>query len=64
MFFPKSIGLSIHGNDLIVSKTSQKFVKASSESTVVKGFLLKESGASLLDLKIIIDAQGFQASIL
>jgi len=61
MFFPKSIGLSIHGNDLIVSKTSQKFVKASSESTVVKGFLLKESGASLLDLKIIIDAQGFQA---
>ena len=61
MFFPKSIGLSIHGNDLIVSKTSQKFLKASSESTVVKGFLLKESGASLLDLRIIIDAQGFQA---
>lgn len=60
MFFPKSIGLSIHGNDLIVSKTSQKFLKASSESTVVKGFLLKESGASLLDLRIIIDAQGFQ----
>ena len=60
MFFPKSIGLSIHGNDLHVSKTSQKFLKANSDSTVVKGFLLKESGASLLDLKLIIDAQGFQ----
>ncbi len=56
MFFPKSIGLSIHGNDLIISKTSQKFLKCSSESTVVKDFLLKES----LDLKLIIDARGFQ----
>lgn len=56
MFFPKSIGLSIDGNDLIVSKASQKFLKASSESIVVKGFLLKES----LDLKLIIDTQGFQ----
>ncbi|MFQ5713413.1 MAG: PilN domain-containing protein [Candidatus Scalinduaceae bacterium] len=56
MFFPKSIGLSIHGNDLIISKTSQKFLKCASESTVVKDFLLKES----LDLKLIIDARGFQ----
>ena len=56
MFFPKSVGLSIHGNDLIISKTSQKFLKCASESTVVKNFLLKES----LDLKLIIDARGFQ----
>ena len=56
MFFPKSIGLSIHGNDLIISKTSQKFIKCASESTVIKGFLLKES----LDLKLIIAARGFQ----
>ncbi len=56
MFFPKSIGLSIHGNDLIISKTSQKFIKCAFESTVVKDFLLKES----LDLKLIIDARGFQ----
>ena len=26
MFFPNSIGLSIHANDLIISKTSQKFL--------------------------------------
>ena len=57
MFFPKSIGLSIHGNDLIVSKTSQKFIKCAFENTVVKDFLLKES----LDLKLIIGARGFQA---
>ena len=57
MFFPKSIGLSIHGNDLIISKTSQKFIKCDFESTVVKDFLLKES----LDLRLIIDASGFQA---
>ena len=56
MFFPKSIGLSIHANDLIISKTSQKFLECASESTVVKDFLLKES----LDLKLIIDARGFQ----
>jgi Tfp pilus assembly protein PilN len=56
MFFPKSIGLSFHGNDLIISKASQKFIKCASESTVVKDFLLKES----LDLKLIIDARGFQ----
>ena len=48
MFFPNSIGLSIQGNDLIISKTSQIFIKPSFESTVVKDFLLKES----LDLKI------------
>ncbi len=57
MFFPKSIGLSINGNDLIVSKTSQKFIKCAFENTVVKDFLLKES----LDLKLIIGARGFQA---
>jgi general secretion pathway protein L len=56
MFFPKSIGLSFHGNDLIISKVSQKFIKCASENTVVKDFLLKES----LDLKLIIDARGFQ----
>ncbi len=56
MFFPKSIGLSIQGNDLIISKASQKFLKSSSESIVVKDFLLKES----LDLKLLIDAHGFQ----
>ncbi len=56
MFFPNSIGLSIQGNDLIISKTSQIFIKPSFESTVVKDFLLKES----LDLKLIISARGFQ----
>jgi len=56
MFFPESIGLSIQGNDLIISKTSQIFIKPSFESTVVKDFLLKES----LDLKLIISARGFQ----
>jgi len=56
MFFPKSIGLSIHGNDLIISKASQRFLKSSSESIVVEDFLLKKS----LDLKLIIDAYRFQ----
>ena len=56
MFFPKSIGLSIHGNDLIVTKASQKFLKSSFESTVVEDFLLKES----LDLQLIIDTPGLQ----
>ena len=56
MFFPKSIGLSIQGNDLIISKTSQIFIKPSFESTVVKDFLLKES----LDLELIISARGYQ----
>ncbi len=56
MFFPKSIGLSIHGNDLIVSKASQRFLESNSESTVVEGFLLKES----LELKLIEVANGFQ----
>ena len=56
MLFPESIGLSIQGNDLIISKTSQIFIKPSFESTVVKDFLLKES----LDLKLIISSRGFQ----
>ncbi len=56
MFFPNSIGLSIHGNDLIVSKASQKFLKSNSETVVVEDFLLKES----LDLRLIIDAHRFQ----
>jgi general secretion pathway protein L len=56
MFFPKSIGLSIHGNDLIISKASQKFLKSNSESIVVEDFLLKES----LELKLIIDDHDFQ----
>jgi hypothetical protein len=57
MFFPKSIGLSIHGNDLIVSEASQKFLQSSSESTVVKDFLLKEP----LELQLLQDTHGFQA---
>jgi len=56
MFFPESIGLSIQGNDLVISKTSQIFIKPSYESTVVKDFLLKES----LDLKLIIGDHGFK----
>ncbi len=56
MFFPKSIGLSIHGNDLVISKTFQKFLKVHSKSIVVEDFLLKES----LDLKLIIDDYSFQ----
>ena len=58
MLFPKSIGLSIHGNDLIISKASQKFLKARSENIVVDDFLLKDS----LDLNLIIDAYGFQTT--
>ena len=57
MLFPKSIGLSIHGNDLIISKTSQKFLQSSSESTVIKDFLLKEP----LELQLIPDTHTFQA---
>ncbi|GAX59475.1 Tfp pilus assembly protein PilN [Candidatus Scalindua japonica] len=56
MFFPKSIGLSLHGNDLIISKASQKFLKSTSQSIVVDDFLIKDS----LDLKLIMDAHGFQ----
>ncbi len=56
MFFPKSIGLSLHGNDLIISKASQKFLKSSSESIVVEDFLLKEP----LELKLVIDEHSFQ----
>lgn len=56
MFFPKSIGLSIHGNDLIVTKASQLFLKSSVESTLVEDFLLKDS----LDLQLILDAQSLQ----
>jgi Tfp pilus assembly protein PilN len=56
MFFPKSIGLSLHGNDLIISKASQKFLKPSSESIVVEDFLLKEP----LELKLVIDDHSFQ----
>ncbi len=56
MIFPESIGLSIQGNDLIISKTSQIFIEPSFESTVVKDFLLKES----LDLKLIMGARSFQ----
>ncbi len=55
MFFPKSIGLSINKNDLIISKASQKLLKCAFESIVVKDFLTKEP----LDLKLIIDAQGY-----
>ncbi len=51
MFFPKGIGLSINGDDLIVSKASQKFLESYSESTVVKDFLLKEP----LELQLILD---------
>jgi general secretion pathway protein L len=57
MFFPKSVGLSIHENDLVISKSSQKFLKCAFESMVVKDFLLRDS----LDLKLIIDAQGYQS---
>lgn len=57
MLFPKSIGLSMHGKDLIISKASQRFMKCNFESTVVRDFLLKES----LDLRLIIDARGFHA---
>ena len=57
MFFPKSVGLSIHENDLILSKISQKFVKCAFESIVIKDFLLKDS----LDIKLILNTQGYQA---
>jgi len=56
MFFPNSIGLSIQGNDLIISKTSQIFIKPSFESTVVKDFLLKE----WLDLEFIVRGHRYQ----
>ncbi|MHC4267654.1 MAG: PilN domain-containing protein [Planctomycetota bacterium] len=56
MFFPKSIGLSIQGNDLIVTKASQIFINPNIEDTVMRDFLIREP----LDLKLILDAQGFQ----
>ncbi len=56
MFFPKSVGLSIHENDLTISKVSQKFFRSTLESMVVKDFFLKDA----LDLKPLIDAEGFQ----
>lgn len=55
MFFLKSVGLSIHENDLIISKVSQKLFNCAFESMVIKDFLLKDS----LDLKLMIDAQGY-----
>ncbi len=58
MFFPKSIGLSIHGNDLFVSKASQVFIKPNIEYAVMKDFLVREQTANL---RLILDAQGFQA---
>ncbi len=57
MFLTKSIGLSIKGNDLIVSKASQIFINPSIEDTVMRDFLIREP----MDLKLILDAQGFQA---
>ena len=56
MFFPKSIGLSLHGNDLIISSASQKFLKSSSESIVIEDFLLKEP----LELQLVIGDHDFQ----
>ncbi len=56
MFFPKSIGLSILGNDLIISYASQKFLKSNSKSTVVNDFLLKEP----LELQLISDTIDFE----
>ena len=56
MFFPKSIGLSLHGNNLIISNASQKFLKSSSESIVIEDFLLKEP----LELQLVIDDHDFQ----
>ena len=56
MFFPKSIGLSLDGNDLIISNASQKFLKSCSESMVIKDFLLKEP----LELQLVIDEHDFQ----
>lgn len=55
MFFPKSIGLSLYKDDLIISKASQNLLRCTIESLEVKDFLIKES----LDLKLIIDAQGY-----
>ncbi|MCP4254696.1 MAG: hypothetical protein GY775_15095 [Candidatus Scalindua sp.] len=57
MLYPKSVGLSIHGNDLIISYASQKFLKSDSESTVVKDFLLKEP----LELQLISDTIDFES---
>lgn len=56
MFFPKSIGLSLHGNDLIISRASQKFLKSSSGSSVIEDFLLKEP----LELQLVFDKYDFQ----
>ncbi len=58
MFFPKSIGLSINGNDLVVSKASQIFINPNIEDAVMRDFLIRDEP---LDLKLILDIQGFQA---
>lgn len=57
MIFPKSIGLSINGNDLTISKAYRKHFKYVSDSIVVKDFLLKDT----LELKMSVDVQGFHA---
>ncbi len=56
ILFPKSVGLSIHENDLIISKSSQEYLKCAFESIVVKDFLLKDP----LDLKLTMDARDYQ----
>jgi len=56
ILFPKSVGLSIHENDLIISKSSQEYLRCAFESTVVKDFLLKDSS----DLKLTTDARDYQ----
>ncbi len=58
MIFPKSIGLSIHGNDLIVTKASQIFIKSNFEDTVMKDFLIREP----VDLQLILDAHGIHTN--
>ena len=56
ILFPKSVGLSIHENDLIISKSSQEYLRCAFESIVVKDFLLKDSS----DLKLTMDARDYQ----
>ncbi|MBM4054300.1 MAG: hypothetical protein FJ264_06455 [Planctomycetes bacterium] len=43
IFSPSGTGLSLHGNDLVITYVSKQLIKLSSETFIVKDFLIKDS---------------------